>query len=374
MDARKAQIREHQEAVDELDLSIERQKGELGRVLLEKEKAPAAELEKAAGEAGKTKSGLASLEAQRKSLKAALDGKIAAVDRIEALKGAREDYKRSRESLLLEIGRKGWNLFDQGSLDEKDFRPYFTEVIERAREIEERERKIRDFDAEKERAGLMKRFSVSAKITLIRTQIRRLQGAMDELFVTAGEALLSSGKTEAIPDEEMKRSISRLKDMEEREEEREAELKKLEGELSGFDEKIEENCEGTAPERRMKSLDEELSSLQERHYEKLRLLGEEYFSLPEKPEKEDKEIKLILERISDLETQKGKHQEEIHVLQAKLEKDELEGQIKKKEDSISKLEQRVKEEKKEIKTLKEGIAYDKNRLSDLDAIIGGTSE
>ena len=171
------------------------------------------------------------------------------------------------------------------------------------------------------------------------------------------------------PDEEMKRYTSRIKDMEDREEERREELDTLKNSLSEYDEELDKASEGMSPEKRLRNLESELSNVQNEHYEKLRTLGGEYISRPGLQDREDHEIKVILDRIDDLEEQKQKHQDEIHVLQALIEKEDLENEVKKKEESISRLEKKMQEQKEEIKSLRGEISHDKNRLADLARIV-----
>ncbi len=369
MSTRKNQIREHQEAVDELGLSIERQKGELGRVLLDKESIDKSQIQEPYQDAEETKKRLTEYEQDRNKLKEALDGKIDTSDRIKELEEENKEYQHARNELLFEIGRKGWDLFENESLAEEEYRPYFTELIEQAREIEERERRIRDLEAEREKSSFIRKISISAKITLAKNQMSRLEGAKEQKFFTAGEALVDSGKVGEIPDEEMQRYTSRLKDIEEKEQEREREVEKLRRDLSDFETEIEKIAGESSAEKKLKSLESELSSLQETHFLRLQKLGDVYLNRSELHDRSVQEIKVILDRIADLENQKQKHQDQIHVLQALIEKEELEEQIKKKEETISKLEKRVQEQKNEIKSLKSEISSDKNRLSDLSKIV-----
>ena len=114
--------------------------------------------------------------------------------------------------------------------------------------------------------------------------------------------------------------------------------------------------------------------MQETHFIRLQKLGDVYVNRPELHDDGVQEIKVILDRIADLENQKQKHQDQIHVLQALIEKEELEEQIKKKEESISRLEKRVQEQKNEIKSLKSEISSDKNRLADLSKIVSQSGD
>jgi chromosome segregation ATPase len=369
MSTRKTQIREHQEAVDELGLSVERQKGELGRVLLENETIDKSQIQEPYQDAEETRKKLRELEQDRNRLKEALDGKIDTSDRIKELEEEEKEYQRTRGELLVEIGRKGWDLFENESLAEEEYRPYFSELIEQAREVEERERRVRDLEAEREKSSFIRKISITAKITLARNQIGRIEGAMEQKFSTAGEALVDSGKVGEIPDEEMQRYTSRLKDIEEKSEEREREVEKLQQDLGDFEAEIEKIAGEMSAEKKLKSLESELSSWQETHFLRLQKLGDVYLHRPELHDGGVHEIKVILDRIQDLESQKQKHQDQIHVLQALIEKDDLEEQIKRKEESISKLEKRVQEQKNEIKSLKGEISSDKNRLADLNQIV-----
>ncbi|MFO7848387.1 MAG: hypothetical protein R6V67_00380 [Spirochaetia bacterium] len=369
MEVRKSRINEHQEAVDELDLSIDRQMGELGRVVLNKD-IPKTESNKDTYEqALETKEKLSHLEEQRSSLKEVLDGKIDASDRIEEIQREIREEKKSKDDLLVEIGRKSWDLYEFGSLSRDEYRPYFSELIEIAGEIEERERKIRDLEAEREQSSFVHKISISAKITVLKNQIGRLRRDMEEKFSTVGEALVSSGKVEEVPDEELRRYISRLKDLNDNIAERDSEMEKLQSDVSTYEKKMADISDDVSPEKKLKNLETDLSSLQKEHSNRLQKLGEVFYAQSENLDKSDDEIKVIIDRIKDLHSQKQKHQDEINTLQARIEKDELEAQIKKKEDSISKLEDKIKEHKNDIKTLKDKISDDRNRLSELGKYI-----
>ncbi len=374
MSTRKTQIREHQEAVDELGLSIDRQKGELGRVLLDRELIDRSSIEEPYQKAEESKKGLKKLEEERNSLKEALDGKIDTNDRIKELEEEEEEYEKSKSDLLAEIGRKGWELFENGSLEDAEYRPFLSELIDQAREIDDLDRRVRDLEAEREQSSFIKKVSITARITLSKNQAGRLENTMENLYSTAGEALVSSGKVEAIADEEMQRYTSRLKDLEDQSTEREQEVEKLRDQLKDYEGRIEKLSQESSPERSLRSLESQLASLQEEHFSNLQRLGEVYLNRPELHDRSIAELAQILDRLEDLDAQKQKHQDQIHVLQALNEKEELEAQIQKKEESISKLEKRVQEQKAEIKSLKGEISSDKNRLADLSKIVSSEEE
>ncbi|MFP4491206.1 MAG: hypothetical protein ACLFNZ_07000 [Spirochaetaceae bacterium] len=374
METRKSRINEHQEAVDELDLSIERQKGELGRVVLDKDKPQEESIQAAWEHALETKENLSHLEEQRKTLKEVLDGKIDATDRIEEIERERREERKAREDLLLEIGRKGWDLYEFGSLSGDEYKTFFSELLEISGEIEERERKIRDLEAEREQSSFVRKISLSAKISMLKNQIGKLRRDMEGSFATAGDALVSSGKVEEIPDEELKRFISRLKDLNEKESETEAEIERLRTDISDYEKKMADISGDISAEKKLRNMETELSSLQEDHFGRLQKLGDVFYAQSENMDKVEEETEVILNRLKDLEAQKHKHQNEINTLQAEIEKDQLEEEIKKKEDSISKLEKKIKEHKDEIKSLKDTITKDKNKLLELGKTISGDKE
>ncbi|MDZ7792772.1 MAG: hypothetical protein U5P10_03510 [Spirochaetia bacterium] len=72
MDKRKSEINEHQSAIDELDVTIERQTAELGRLILQNDECPQEVLKETFGVGKEIQSEIAAKENRREDIRSAL--------------------------------------------------------------------------------------------------------------------------------------------------------------------------------------------------------------------------------------------------------------------------------------------------------------
>ena len=365
MDERKERIREHQQAVDQLDFSIKRQTAELGNHLLQMEAPETEELKRLWEEGRQLKEQIQQLETTREEIKEKLASRRELDERIEELRGEHAEFVKYRSNLVQEIGKKAFAVYQSGTLSSEEFASIFSEVENEHKTIEDKEREIREQEDQRQRGGFVKKLPAAAKISLLRNGIAKVRKRQEDAFSRSGEALLSSGKVEHIPDESVTKLTAQLKEYEEREEERNREIEQAQGQREELNRRLSELCGDEAPEKVSKNSDAKISQLQEELDKAANRLGEAFLLQPQLREQAEGELQTILSRLDDLEQQKSSHQDEIHTLQTRLEMDELQDKIRKKEYRISTLEKRVAEDKEKIEQLKDEISGDTRRLEEL---------
>jgi chromosome segregation ATPase len=365
MDERKERIREHQQAVDQLDFSIKRQTAELGKLLLQLESFEEEELKRLWEEGGKLQEQIQQLETSREEIKEKLANRRELDERIEELENEHAEFVKYRSNLVQEIGKKAYGVYRSGTLSAEEFGHIFSEVDNEHKTIEDKEREIREQEEQRQQGGFVKKLPAAARITLLRNGIAKVRKRQEDAFSRAGEALLSSGKIEQIPEESVTKLTAQLKEYEDREEERDKEIEEAYGRREELNNRLSELCGGDPPEKVIKNSDDEISRLQEELDAAASRLGEAYLLQPQLREQAEGELRTVLDRLDDLEKQKSSHQDEIHTLQTRLEMDELQDKIRKKEYRISTLEKRVAEDKEKIEKLKDEISGDTRRLEEL---------
>lgn len=371
MDERKERIKEHQQAVDQLDFSINRQTAELGKHLLELEAPENDELKGPYDEGRWLRDRIQHLEENREEIKEKLAKRRELEDRAAELESEHAEFVKYRSNLVQEIGKKAYGVYRSGTLSAEEFGPIFSEVENEHKAIEDKEREIREHEEQRQRGGIVKKLPAAARITILRNGIAKTRKRQNDAFSRAGEALLSSGKIEQIPEESVTKLTAQLKEYEDREEERAREIERTHAEREELMQRLNELCGSEAPEKTVKRTDEELSQLQDDLEKVAARLGESYLLQPQLRETAEGELQTVLSRIDDLEQQKSSHQEEIHTLQTRLEMDELQDKIRKKEYRISTLEKRVAEDKEKIQQLKDEMAGDTRRLEELRNTLPG---
>jgi predicted RNase H-like nuclease (RuvC/YqgF family) len=78
---------------------------------------------------------------------------------------------------------------------------------------------------------------------------------------------------------------------------------------------------------------------------------------------------MVLNRIRELEQQKQQHQDKVNTLQSEVEIEELQDDMKKKEEHIARLEKKISEEKQEVEQIRDDLSADNNRIKELRRMV-----
>jgi len=374
MAKKKTAIHEHQSTVDEIDFSIERHVEELGAVLLDKGLADIDELKDSYERSLQIHESIKGLEKQREKIRTSLDRQSALKEQAAQIEGQDKLYQDNFRKLIGTLGAHTYRVYRSGILDQDDFSGIFSEINKIEGEIKEKKEKIKDLSGSQEGKKLFQRFPAGTRITMVRASIRRLEKKLEGAFPKLGEELLEKNLSDKIPDEQVQSVMANLKQQEEGSAERGKELEKLQSAREREEQKLTNLCDEISPEKKIKALDDEISGKQEKLFQQNRELGQAFLLQPSLDVEVPKEVSTIIQRIEELREQKQNHESRIQVLQSELEIDDLQDDVRKKEEQISRLEKKINESKQEIETLREDLIRGTGRIQELRKIVQAREE
>src|SRR6056297_776127 len=369
MDKRKTEINEHQSAMGELDVTIVRQTAELGRLILQNDECPQEHLKESFGLGKEIQSEIAAKENRREDIRSALERLRQLDEQLEELDEEDKSYEKSRTELVASLGAHAFRVYRTGSLDNESFDEIFDEINSLDTQLSEKEREVQNLSIAQGEKNLFQKLPGGAKISLLKSGIVRLEKKRDAALTRVGERLLETEKIEEIPDEQVRSATSNIKQQEERREERHQQKEALAREKEELNQKIEAQSSSASPEKALKQLDNEIKQQQERLYTQQLQVGKVYLLQSPTEVSEDKEQQMVLNRIHELEQQKQQYQDKVNTLQSELEIEELQDDMKKKEEQISRLEKKISEEKQEVEQIRDDLSADNNRIKELRRMV-----
>lgn len=374
MDKRKSEIQEHQQEIDELDLSIERQNGELGQRILSRKNCEIEALQELYSSGKELEKNIAESEKQRDAILRNLDRQREIEDELSEIEKEDKMYQASWQDLVGSLGAHAYRVYRSGTLDKGEFRSIFSGIDEIVADIQEKEQQVQDLEEKLAAKNFFQKVPITAKISVLRNSISRLEKKRDSELPVIGEALLESEKIENVPDEQARSVTSNLKQQEEGRQER---IERIE-ELTKDREKLNDELAGMTgdsnADKRLKQLDEEIAEYRDQLFEHTKNIGKAYLLQPSSEKEVPKETAEILQRIEELQERKRNHERRVQNLQSQLEIEELQEGMKKKEEQIARLEKRIGEEKDMVQEIKDELHADNNRVQDLRKIVQVESE
>jgi len=365
MNKRKSSIHEHQNAVEELDFSRERQIEELGSLLAARKSWNIDELKELYNTAGGMAKEVEDLEKKRKSISDNLEKQQELKTRIAEIDEQEKQYTSKRRDLIGSLGAQAYRVYRGGILKDESFGKVFAPINKIAEEIRMKESTIQEISGDPQKKNLLQKFSGSTRTGLQKASIVRLEKKRDAELPRIGEDLVRTGLVEDIPDEQVRSVTSAIKHLEEQHEEQLEQKESLQRERQQLSELLEQLIEAGSAEKELKRLDSEITVGGEKLQDHYRQLGRGYIMQPSLEAKVSKEVETVLNRIHELDDQKKLHQDQIHNLQALIEIDELQEGVKKKEEQIARLEKRIAEDRGLVEKTRDELVVDKDRIEEL---------
>jgi len=365
MDKRKSEIHDHQSAIDELEVSIERQTAELGKLILQSDECEIEGIKEPFSVGKEIEAEIHAKENRREDIRSALERMRQLDEQLQELEEEDKTYDNSHNELLGSLGAHGYRVYRTGSLEGEKFDKIFTDLNELDSQLSEKERVVQSLSMARNEKNVFQRLPGTAKITMLKTSIVRLEKKRDAALTRAGEQLLESGAVEDIPDEQVRSVTSNIKQQEERRRERGQQREALAQEKDQLNQRIESQTNAASAEKALKQLESEISRQQERQYEQYQQIGKAFLLQPSLEERGAGEQQAVLNRIQELESQKQQHQDKVNQLQSELEIEDLQDAMKKKEEHISRLEKKISEEKQEVEQFRDDLSADNNRIKEL---------
>ncbi len=369
MDKRKSDIHEHQSAIDELEVSIENQTAELGRLILQSDECETEGIKEPFSVGKEVQAEIAAKESRREEIRSALERLRQLEEQLQELDEEDKTFEKSRAELVGSLGAHGYRVYRTGSLEDEKFDGVFEEINEIDSQLSEKERMVQGLSVAQDEKNLFQKLPGTAKIAMLKSNIVRLEKRRDTALAKAGEQLLETGKVEDIPDEQVRSVTSNIKQQEDRCEERSQQREALIQEKEQLSQNLESQTETSSAEKALRQLESEISHQQERLYEQQLQIGKAFLLQPSLDKSGGEEQKSVLTRIQDLEAQKQQHQDKVNKLQAELEIEDLQDSMKKKEEQISRLEKKMSEEKQEVDQIRDELSADNNRIKELRRMV-----
>ncbi len=369
MDKRKSDIHEHQSAIDELEVSIEHQTAELGRLMLQSDECETEGIKAPFSVGKEIQAEIAAKETRREDIRSALERMRQLEEQLQELDEEDKTFEKSRSELVGSLGAHGYRVYRTGSLEPDKFNTIFEEINELDAQLSEKERAVQSLSVAQDEKNVFQKLPGTAKIAMLKSTIVRLEKKRAAALARAGEQLLETGAVEEIPDEQVRSVTSNIKQQEDRREERVQQREALAQEKEQLNQRIESQTDAASPEKALKQLESEISRQQERLYEQHQQIGKAFLLQPSLEKGGDENQQAVLNRIKELESQKQQHQDKVNKLQSELEIEELQDAMKKKEEHISRLEKKVSEEKQEVEQIRDELSADNNRIIELRRMV-----
>src|SRR6056297_643236 len=296
MDKRKSEIHEHQSAIDELDLSIERQTAELGRLLLQDDQCEIEGVKEPFTVGKEIQAEIAAKENRREEIRSALERNRQLEEQLQELEEEDKTFDKSRSELVVSLGGHAYRVYRTGSLKSDGFDGIFQEINEIDSELSEKEREVQSLSLAQDSKNLFKKLPGGARITLLKSRIVRLEKKRDSALERVGERLLETGAVEEIPDEQVRSVTSNIKQQEDRREERVQQREALAQEKEQLNQRIESQTDAASPEKALKQLESEISRQQERLYEQHQQIGKAFLLQPSLEKGGDENQQAVLNR------------------------------------------------------------------------------
>ena len=369
MDKRKSEIHEHQSAIDELEVSIGHQTVELGRLILQVDECKIEGIKEPFSVGKEILAEMQAKESRREDIRSALERMRQLDEQLQELDEEDKTFDKSRNELVGSLGAHGYRVYRTGSLEGEKFDKIFTEINELDAQLSEKERAVQGLSVAQNEKNLLQKLPGTAKITMLKSSIVRLEKKRDAALARVGERLLETGAVEDIPDEQVRSVTSNIKQQEERRVERGQQREALSQEKEQLHQRIESHSAAASPEKALKQLEHEISQQQDRLYEQHLQIGKAFLLQPALEEGVEGEPHAVLNRIQELESQKQQHQDKVNQLQSELEIEDLQDAMKKKEEHISRLEKKISEEKQEVEQIRDELSADNNRIKELRRMV-----
>lgn len=369
MDKRKSDIHEHQSAIDELEVTIEHQTAELGRLILQSDSCETEEIREPFSVGKQIQTEIAEKESRREEIRNVLERTRQLEEQLHELDEEDKTFEKSRAELVGSLGAHGYRVYRTGSLEDEKFDKVFEEINAIDAQLSEKERLVQGLSVAQDEKNLFQKLPGTAKIAVLKSTLVRLEKKRDTALARAGEQLIETGKVEDIPDEQLRSVTSNIKQQEDRREERVQQREDLTREKEQQHQKLESLAETASPEKALKQLENEISRQQERLYEQQLQVGKAFLLQPSLKMGGGNERQAVLTRIQDLELQKQQYQNKVNRLQAELEIEELQDAMKRKEDHIARLEKKIAEEKQEVEQIRDDLSADTNRIKELRRMV-----
>lgn len=369
MDKRKSDIHEHQSAIDELEVSLEHQTTELGRLILQSDECKIEGIKEPFSVGKEILAEINAKENRREDIRSALERMRQLDEQLQELEEEDKTFDKSRSELVGSLGAHAYRVYRTGSLTDEKFDKIFMEINELDSQLSEKERAVQSLSMAQNEKNLIQKLPGTAKITMLKSTIVRLEKKRDAALARAGEQLLETGLVEDIPDEQVRSVTSNIKQQEERRAERGQQVEALSQEKEQLNQRIEAQTDAATPEKALKQLENEISRQQERLYGQHLQIGKAFLLQPSLEESGNGEQQAVLNRIQELESQKQQHQDKVNRLQAELEIEDLQDAMKKKEEHISRLEKKISEEKQEVEQIRDELSADNNRIKELRKMV-----
>ncbi len=320
------------------------------------------------------KEAIEKVEFEGKNIRTWLAEQESLKEELEELEGQKKESSERRVQLAGEIGRKVFELFQQGHPGHENLSTVFSALTESSEKERSLESDIKAFEESKEKSPLLRKIPFGAKISIARNTLSGIRKEREQLYRKAGEALFAQNLIDSVEDSKVLPLVAAF---------READRK--EGELTAAQSTVEKKQEAVAArleaEGAEKSGSKKLRELNQQRDQALLLLeeserdyGAALLLMPELRELVSKKgDPALLEEITGLERREEELRISIAALESGLEAEETREELGKQQKQLEKLTEKKHEIESEIKALKKAIADNEKEFERLSEAAGSTS-
>ncbi len=309
---------------------------------------------------------LEKIDKEIRRIRALLSEKEDVERRIEELVASEKELSERRTRLYGEIGRKGFESYQKGTLTDERFSILFSEIGEYSDREKQALEELRDLEASKERSPLLKRITFGAKITLAKNNLTGLRKEQDKAYFKAGEALFGQEFASAIVDPQLLTLIATFRESERREEELRGERSEAEKKRQDLVTQLADAGADKNSTKCLRDLEQKRAEGETAVAESDRDYGATLLLMPELRELIRKEGDTsLLEEVAELEKNEEFLRTRIAALEAGIEAEEKREELEKQRTQLEKVKRKREELDTEMKEIKKRISEGEKELNRL---------
>lgn len=282
------------------------------------------------------------------------------------------ELERENEAICEEIGRFSYEAFRSQSLPLEGLAELFVKVGRQEQELaglsEDQERSRGSMRS----GNILRMIGEAGRGFFLRSAVGFKRKAVARAYAEAGRGVCESPLAES--DAALKRKLAPYRENRARQEELGREAEALRGEQAGLRDELKELGADKSHQRRVRELERGLERAEEELEQACRRLGELFRAKPVRSFATDPEVKNRLRRAAQAEKAGEKHREQIKRLEAAIQIDALDGQVRAMREKIEKVTREIRAREQEVRELEGRIAASEGERERLVKVRGSEQD
>lgn len=265
------------------------------------------------------------------------------------------ELERENGAVCEEVGRFSYAAFRSQSLPLEELRELFVKVGRQEQElqglVEDQERGRGSMRS----GNILKIIGEAGRGFFIRSAVSFKRKAVARAYAEAGRGVCESPLSEKVGDASLKRKIAPYRENRARLEELTREAEALRSEQSGLWGELKELGADKAHQKRVHEIERSIQRAENELEQNSRRLGELYRAKPVRSFAADPEVKSRLQRAAQAEKKGEKCRKQIRRLEAAIQIDALDSQVRAMREKIEKLTREIRAREQEVRALEQRI-------------------